>query len=74
MARVDPHSHADAGESDTEERRLLHAEALMARNRTTAVVRADLRDVDEVLSSSGELLGCSSTLPGAERWTSTPGS
>jgi hypothetical protein len=28
----------------------------MARNHTTAVVRADLRDVDEVLSRAGELL------------------
>ena len=27
-----------------------HAEALMAGNHATAVVRADLRDVDEVLS------------------------
>jgi hypothetical protein len=34
----------------------LHAEALMAGNHTTAVVRADLRDVDEVLSRAGELL------------------
>ena len=34
----------------------VHAEALMARNHTTAVVRADLRDVDEVLSRAGELL------------------
>jgi SAM-dependent methyltransferase len=34
----------------------LHAEALMANNATTAVVRADLRDVDEVLAKAGELL------------------
>ncbi len=34
----------------------LHAEALLAGNKATAVVRADLRDVDEVLSSAGELL------------------
>ena len=34
----------------------VHAEALMARNHTTAVVQADLRDVDEVLSRAGELL------------------
>jgi SAM-dependent methyltransferase len=34
----------------------LHAEALMAGNHATAVVRADLRDVDEVLSRAGELL------------------
>src|SRR5204863_1904075 len=34
----------------------VHAEALMARNHTTAVARADLRDVDEVLSRAGELL------------------
>jgi S-adenosyl methyltransferase len=32
------------------------AEALMAGNHATAVVRADLRDVDEVLSRAGELL------------------
>ena len=34
----------------------VHAEALMAANHTTAVVRSDLRDVDEVLSGAGELL------------------
>jgi hypothetical protein len=34
----------------------VHAEALMARNHTTAVVRSDLRDVDEVLSGARELL------------------
>ncbi|HEV2452147.1 MAG TPA: SAM-dependent methyltransferase [Streptosporangiaceae bacterium] len=34
----------------------VHAAALMAREDTTAVVRADLRDVDEVLSRSAELL------------------
>ena len=34
----------------------LHAEALMADNDTTAVVRADLRDVDEGLASAGQLL------------------
>jgi len=34
----------------------LHAEALMAGNHATAVARADLRDVDEVLSRAGELL------------------
>jgi SAM-dependent methyltransferase len=34
----------------------LHAEALMARNNTTAVVQADLREVDEVLSRAGKLL------------------
>ena len=34
----------------------VHAEALMAQNHTTAVVRSDLRDVDEVLSGAGELL------------------
>ena len=34
----------------------LHAEALLAGNRATAVVRADLRDVDQVLSEAGELL------------------
>jgi hypothetical protein len=34
----------------------VHAEALMAQNHTTAVVRADLREVDEVLSRAGELL------------------
>jgi SAM-dependent methyltransferase len=33
----------------------LHAEALMAGNDRTAVVRADLRDVDEVLSAAGKL-------------------
>ncbi len=35
---------------------VVHAEALMANNRTTAVVRADLRDVDEVLAATGKLL------------------
>jgi SAM-dependent methyltransferase len=34
----------------------LHAESLMADNQTTAVVRADLRDVEEVLASAGKLL------------------
>jgi SAM-dependent methyltransferase len=34
----------------------LHAEALVAGNDATAVVRADLRDVAEVLSKAGELL------------------
>ena len=34
----------------------LHAEALLAGNRSAAVVRADLRDVDQVLSEAGELL------------------
>jgi len=34
----------------------LHAEALMAGTDATAVIRADLRDVDEVLSSAGKLL------------------
>jgi hypothetical protein len=34
----------------------LHAEALMADDATTAVVRADLRDVDEVLTKAGQLL------------------
>jgi len=34
----------------------VHAEALMARNHTTAVARADLRDVDGVLSRAGDLL------------------
>ena len=34
----------------------LHAESLMADNRTTSVVRADLRDVDEVLTCAGKLL------------------
>jgi SAM-dependent methyltransferase len=34
----------------------LHAEALMANDATTAVVRADLRDVDEVLAKAGQLL------------------
>ncbi len=34
----------------------LHAEALMAGNDTTAVVRADMRDVDEVLSGAGKLI------------------
>jgi hypothetical protein len=35
---------------------VVSAEALMAQNHTTAVVRSDLRDVDEVLSRAGELL------------------
>jgi S-adenosyl methyltransferase len=34
----------------------LHAEALMADDATTAVVRADLRDVDEVLTKAAQLL------------------
>jgi SAM-dependent methyltransferase len=34
----------------------LHAEALLAGNHGTAVVRADLRDVDQVWSKAGELL------------------
>ena len=34
----------------------LHAEALLAGSKTTAVVRADLRDVDQVVSRAGELL------------------
>ena len=34
----------------------LHAEALMAKNNTTSVVRADLRNVDDVLGRAGELL------------------
>jgi SAM-dependent methyltransferase len=34
----------------------LHTEALLAGNPATAVVRADLRDVDQVLSKAGELL------------------
>jgi SAM-dependent methyltransferase len=33
-----------------------HAEALMAANHATTVILADLRDVDEVLSKTGELL------------------
>ena len=35
---------------------LLHAESLMADNQTTTVVRADLRNVDEVLAATGKLL------------------
>ena len=35
---------------------VVHAEALMTDNATTAVVRADLRDVDEVLAKAGQLL------------------
>ncbi|HEX6523627.1 MAG TPA: SAM-dependent methyltransferase [Streptosporangiaceae bacterium] len=34
----------------------LHAESLMADNETTAVVRADLRDVEEVLTAARKLL------------------
>ena len=34
----------------------LHAESLMADNETTTVVRADLRDADEVLATAGKLL------------------
>jgi SAM-dependent methyltransferase len=34
----------------------VHANALMADNDTTSVVRADLRDVDEVLEQAGKLL------------------
>jgi hypothetical protein len=35
---------------------VVHAEALMAKNATTAVVGADLRNVDEVLAKAGQLL------------------
>ena len=35
---------------------VVHAEALMADNATTAVVSADLRDVDEVMAKAGQLL------------------
>jgi SAM-dependent methyltransferase len=34
----------------------LHAEALMAKDGTTSVIRADLRDVDAILEQAGELL------------------
>jgi len=34
----------------------VHAEALMANNPTTSVVRADLRDVEEVLAAAGKIL------------------
>jgi SAM-dependent methyltransferase len=34
----------------------MHAESLMADDETTTVVRADLRDVEEVLSAAGKLL------------------
>ncbi len=34
----------------------VHADALMADNDTTSVVRADLRDVDEVLEQAGKLI------------------
>ncbi|HLJ98946.1 MAG TPA: SAM-dependent methyltransferase [Streptosporangiaceae bacterium] len=34
----------------------LHAEALMADNKTTTVIRADMRNVDEVLAAAGKLL------------------
>ncbi len=34
----------------------LHAEALMAGKHATAVIRADLRDVDQVVSKAGELI------------------
>jgi hypothetical protein len=34
----------------------LHAESLMADNETTTVVRADLRNVEEVLAATGKLL------------------
>ncbi len=34
----------------------LHAEALMAKNGTTRVVRADMRDVDQVLAGAAELI------------------
>jgi SAM-dependent methyltransferase len=34
----------------------LHAESLMADNQTTTVVRADLRNVEEVLAATGKLL------------------
>jgi SAM-dependent methyltransferase len=34
----------------------LHAESLMADNQTTTVVRADLRNVEEVLGATGQLL------------------
>jgi hypothetical protein len=35
---------------------VVHAEALMATNQTTAVVHADLRNVEEVLAATGKLL------------------
>jgi hypothetical protein len=37
----------------------LHAEALMADNETTTVIRADMRDVDEVLTAAGQHLDLS---------------
>ncbi len=35
---------------------VVHAEALMASNKTTAVIQADLRNVEEVLAATGKLL------------------
>lgn len=51
---VDPESRAVYVDNDPIV--FLHAEALMAKGRTTSVVRADLRDVDVVLGQAGELL------------------
>jgi SAM-dependent methyltransferase len=60
------HEIAQAGQSgarvvyvDNDPVVFLHAEALMAANDATTVVRADLRDVDEVLAKAGELLDLS---------------
>jgi SAM-dependent methyltransferase len=62
---VSPNTHEIVQESDPDARIVyvdndpvvfMRAEALMAENDRIAVVRADLRDVDEVLSEAGKLL------------------
>jgi SAM-dependent methyltransferase len=58
IAQAD-HTGARVAYVDNDPLVFLHAEALIAANHTTAVVRADLRDADEVLSRAGEVLDLS---------------
>ena len=58
---ISPNTHEIAADArivyvDNDPVVFLHAEALMADHKTTRVVRADLRDVDEVLAEAGKLL------------------
>ena len=55
IAQAD-HTDARVVYVDNDPMVFLHAEELLAGNHATAVVRADLRDVDRVLSEAGELL------------------
>ena len=55
IAQAD-HTDARVVYVDNDPMVFLHAEELLAGNHATAVVRADLRDVDQVLSEAGELL------------------